>query len=64
MQGKRLERVRLVDQPPTEGQRFLLASGHRMSLVDDVDASDHPHAGPPLSRRLRAMWPGPCATPR
>ncbi|MER7701034.1 MULTISPECIES: DUF6879 family protein [unclassified Streptomyces] len=27
-QGKRVERVRLVDQPPTEGQRFLLASGH------------------------------------
>ncbi|MBA6437857.1 MULTISPECIES: DUF6879 family protein [Streptomyces] len=27
MQGKRFERVRLVDQPPTEGQRFLLASG-------------------------------------
>ncbi|MFF8500675.1 DUF6879 family protein [Streptomyces anulatus] len=26
-QGKRFERVRLVDQPPTEGQRFLLASG-------------------------------------
>ncbi|MFE0043165.1 DUF6879 family protein [Streptomyces albireticuli] len=26
-QGKRFERVRLVDDPPTEGQRFLLASG-------------------------------------
>jgi hypothetical protein len=26
-QGKRIERVRLVDDPPTEGQRFLLASG-------------------------------------
>lgn len=26
-QGKRFERVRLVDEPPTEGQRFLLASG-------------------------------------
>ncbi|WP_414168747.1 DUF6879 family protein [Streptoverticillium reticulum] len=26
-QGKRFERVRLVDNPPTEGQRFLLASG-------------------------------------
>ncbi len=26
-QGKRYERVRLVDNPPTEGQRFLLASG-------------------------------------
>ncbi|MEV7788658.1 DUF6879 family protein [Streptomyces sp. NPDC088106] len=25
-QGKRFERVRLVDTPPTEGQRFLLAS--------------------------------------
>ncbi|SHL76254.1 DUF6879 family protein [Streptomyces yunnanensis] len=25
--GKRFERVRLVDQPATEGQRFLLASG-------------------------------------
>ncbi|MFB8437934.1 DUF6879 family protein [Streptomyces niveus] len=25
--GKRFERVRLVDDPPTEGQRFLLASG-------------------------------------
>ncbi|MFH9225950.1 DUF6879 family protein [Streptomyces lydicus] len=25
--GKRFERVRLIDQPPTEGQRFLLASG-------------------------------------
>ncbi|MGW2106774.1 DUF6879 family protein [Streptomyces sp. NPDC001948] len=24
--GKRIERVRLVDEPPTEGQRFLLAS--------------------------------------
>ncbi|WP_333740731.1 DUF6879 family protein [Streptomyces sp. IBSBF 2806] len=24
--GKRFERVRLVDTPPTEGQRFLLAS--------------------------------------
>ncbi|WP_445401609.1 DUF6879 family protein [Streptomyces sp. LE64] len=24
--GKRVERVRLVDDPPTEGQRFLLAS--------------------------------------
>lgn len=26
-QGKRFERVRLVDDPPTEGQRFLLRSG-------------------------------------
>ncbi|RCH68751.1 hypothetical protein DT019_08760 [Streptomyces sp. SDr-06] len=26
-QGKRFERVRLVDAPPTEGQRYLLASG-------------------------------------
>ncbi|MER7752984.1 DUF6879 family protein [Kitasatospora sp. NPDC097643] len=26
-QGKRYERVRLVDDPPTDGQRFLLASG-------------------------------------
>ncbi|MFF8843147.1 DUF6879 family protein [Streptomyces sp. NPDC015127] len=26
-QGKRFERVRLVDAPPTEGQRFLLATG-------------------------------------
>ncbi|MHC3475429.1 DUF6879 family protein [Streptomyces sp. 7R007] len=25
--GKRIARVRLVDNPPTEGQRFLLASG-------------------------------------
>ncbi|MEU0783272.1 DUF6879 family protein [Streptomyces sp. NPDC006173] len=25
--GKRVERVRLVDDPPTEGQRFLLATG-------------------------------------
>ncbi|OKK06405.1 hypothetical protein AMK26_10285 [Streptomyces sp. CB03234] len=25
--GKRFERVRLVDDPPTEGQQFLLASG-------------------------------------
>lgn len=25
--GKRFERVRLVDEPPTEGQQFLLASG-------------------------------------
>ncbi len=25
--GKRFERVRLVDQPPTDGQRFLAASG-------------------------------------
>ncbi|MGW3653462.1 DUF6879 family protein [Streptomyces sp. NPDC000878] len=25
--GKRFERVRLVDDPPTEGQRFLLATG-------------------------------------
>ncbi|GGX40803.1 DUF6879 family protein [Streptomyces noursei] len=25
--GKSFERVRLIDQPPTEGQRFLLASG-------------------------------------
>ncbi|MGW3486577.1 DUF6879 family protein [Streptomyces sp. NPDC001054] len=25
--GKRFERVRIVDAPPTEGQRFLLASG-------------------------------------
>lgn len=25
--GKRIERVRLVDSPPTDGQRFLLASG-------------------------------------
>ncbi|MEU8582338.1 DUF6879 family protein [Streptomyces abikoensis] len=25
--GKRIERVRIVDDPPTEGQRFLLASG-------------------------------------
>lgn len=25
--GKRFERVRLVDEPPTEGQRFLLATG-------------------------------------
>ncbi|WP_432024146.1 DUF6879 family protein [Streptomyces parvus] len=27
-EGKRFERVRLVDQPMTEGQQFLLASGH------------------------------------
>ncbi|MFC8862637.1 DUF6879 family protein [[Kitasatospora] papulosa] len=27
-QGKRFERVRLVDEPLTDGQRFLLASGH------------------------------------
>ncbi|MEU1409629.1 DUF6879 family protein [Streptomyces sp. NPDC005728] len=26
-QGRRVERVRLVDDPPTEGQRFLLATG-------------------------------------
>ncbi|MDX3634355.1 hypothetical protein PV728_29640 [Streptomyces europaeiscabiei] len=26
-EGKRFERVRLVDAPPTEGQRFLLATG-------------------------------------
>lgn len=26
--GKRFERVRLVDDPPTDGQRFLLASGN------------------------------------
>lgn len=26
-QGKRFERVRLVDDPPTQGQEFLLASG-------------------------------------
>ncbi|GAB2829889.1 DUF6879 family protein [Streptomyces daliensis] len=26
-EGKRFERVRLVDDPPTEGQRFLLATG-------------------------------------
>ncbi|TQK44741.1 hypothetical protein FBY35_6265 [Streptomyces sp. SLBN-118] len=26
-QGKRFERVRIVDTPPTDGQRFLLASG-------------------------------------
>ncbi len=26
-EGKRIERVRLVDDPPTEGQRFLLATG-------------------------------------
>ena len=26
-QGKRFERVRLVDEPPTEGQQYLLASG-------------------------------------
>ncbi|MFE2703525.1 DUF6879 family protein [Streptomyces mirabilis] len=26
-QGKRFERVRLVDEPPTQGQEFLLASG-------------------------------------
>jgi hypothetical protein len=25
--GKRFERVRLVDEPPTDGQRYLLASG-------------------------------------
>lgn len=25
--GKRFERVRLVDEPPTDGQRFLLATG-------------------------------------
>src|SRR4051812_11646773 len=25
-QGKRIERVRIVDQPPTDGQRFLLAA--------------------------------------
>lgn len=25
--GKRFERVRILDQPPTEGQRFLFASG-------------------------------------
>lgn len=25
--GKRFERVRLVDAPPTQGQRFLLATG-------------------------------------
>lgn len=27
-EGKRFERVRLVDDPPTEGQRFLLTSGN------------------------------------
>jgi hypothetical protein len=26
-QGRRFERVRLVDDPPTDGQRFLLATG-------------------------------------
>jgi hypothetical protein len=26
-QGKRFERVRVLDRPPTEGQQFLLASG-------------------------------------
>ncbi|MGX2996855.1 DUF6879 family protein [Streptomyces sp. JNUCC 64] len=26
-EGKRVERVRLVDDPPTDGQRFLLVSG-------------------------------------
>jgi hypothetical protein len=26
-EGKRFERVRLVDDPPTQGQRFLLATG-------------------------------------
>ncbi|MEV0887392.1 DUF6879 family protein [Streptomyces microflavus] len=36
-EGKRFERVRLVDQPVTEGQRFLLASGHsNVSAGEDI----------------------------
>ncbi|MGN2360566.1 DUF6879 family protein [Streptomyces luridiscabiei] len=36
-EGKRFERVRLVDQPLTEGQRFLLASGHsNVSAGEDI----------------------------
>lgn len=35
--GKRFERVRLVDQPLTEGQQFLLASGHgNVSAGEDI----------------------------
>ncbi|MEU9102121.1 DUF6879 family protein [Streptomyces sp. NPDC048361] len=33
--GKRFERVRLVDDPPTDGQRYLLASG-----LGNVDAGE------------------------
>ncbi|MDT0493350.1 DUF6879 family protein [Streptomyces sp. NPDC012600] len=35
--GKRFERVRIVDQPLTEGQQFLLASGHsNVSAGEDI----------------------------
>lgn len=36
-QGKRIERVRLVDDPPTEGQRFLLASAvNNIAAGEDI----------------------------
>lgn len=35
-QGKRFERVRLVDEPLTEGQQFLLASGHGNVAAGEV----------------------------
>ncbi len=35
--GKRFERVRIVDDPPTEGQRFLLASGNgNVEVGEDI----------------------------
>ncbi|MEH6373789.1 DUF6879 family protein [Streptomyces sp. KLMMK] len=36
-QGKRIERVRLVDSPPTQGQRFLLASAaNNIAAGEDI----------------------------
>ncbi|MFE3485069.1 DUF6879 family protein [Streptomyces griseus] len=44
-QGKRFERVRLVDEPLTEGQQFLLASGHRnIAAGEDIRNLPRTHA--------------------
>ncbi|WP_353938342.1 DUF6879 family protein [Streptomyces ficellus] len=50
-QGKRFERVRLVDDPPTDGQRFLLASGQgNVRAGEDIrnlSRADAEHLGLP-----------------
>ncbi|MFJ9982791.1 DUF6879 family protein [Streptomyces globisporus] len=44
-EGKRFERVRLVDQPLTEGQQFLLDSGHsNVAAGEDVRNLPRPEA--------------------
>ncbi|MGW8378451.1 DUF6879 family protein [Streptomyces sp. ODS28] len=34
--GKRFERVRILDEPPTEGQRYLLENARRNSQAGEV----------------------------